>query len=164
MTATDELRALLDERGVEHFDGTETTLWGYEPTSESTGVYRFAADETSGGRMQVRMFNTTPEQAVEATLGRGEVERLQDENERLRSCLSDSAENSKQIMHEAHVQEEEIAELRELVRKVDHYERLGCYECPHSSSCDVGTLYDDGCAMSREIEREMRELGIEVDA
>lgn len=58
----------------------------------------------------------------------------------------------------------ENAKLRELVRKVDHYERLGCYECPHSSSCDVGTLYDDGCAMSREIEREMRELGIEVDA
>lgn len=71
MTATDELRRLLDERGVEHFDGTETTLWGYEPTSESTGAYRFAADETSGGRMQVRMFNITPEQAIEATLGRG---------------------------------------------------------------------------------------------
>lgn len=76
MSATDELRRLLDERGVEHFDGTETTLWGYEPTSESTGVYRFAADETSGGRMQVRMFNLTPEQAVEATLGRGTCEIL----------------------------------------------------------------------------------------
>ena len=59
---------------------------------------------------------------------------------------------------------DESAELRELVRKVDHYERLGCYECPHSSSCDVGTLYDEVCAMSREIEREKRELGIEVDA
>ena len=45
-----------------------------------------------------------------------EVENLQDENERLRSCLSDSAENSKQIMHEAHVQAEENAKLRELVR------------------------------------------------
>lgn len=69
MTATERLRALLDERGVEHYDGTETTLWGYEPTSESAGVYRFAADETSGGRMQVRMFNCTPEQAITATLG-----------------------------------------------------------------------------------------------
>lgn len=76
MTATDELRRLLDERGVEHFDGTETTLWGYEPTSESTGVYRFAADETSGGRMQVRMFNLTPEQAIEATLGKETCEIL----------------------------------------------------------------------------------------
>ena len=71
MTATDELRRMLDERGVEHFDGTETTLWGYEPTGEYTGAYRFAADETSGGRMQVRMFNVTPIQAIEATLGRG---------------------------------------------------------------------------------------------
>ena len=69
MTASDELRRLLDERGVEHYDGTETTLWGYEPTGESTGAYRFAADEMSGGRMQVRMFNITPEQAIKATLG-----------------------------------------------------------------------------------------------
>ena len=68
-SATDELRRMLDERGVEHYDGTETTLWGYEPTSESTGAYRFAADEISGGRMQVRMFNLTPEQAIAATLG-----------------------------------------------------------------------------------------------
>lgn len=72
MTATERLRAMLDERGVEHFDGTETTLWGYEPTGDSTGAYRFAADETSGGCMQVRMFNISPEQAIEATLGRGE--------------------------------------------------------------------------------------------
>lgn len=69
MTATDELRRLLDERGVEHYDGTETTLWGYEPTSENTGAYRIAADEIGGGRMQLRMFNVTPEQAIEATLG-----------------------------------------------------------------------------------------------
>ena len=59
---------------------------------------------------------------------------------------------------------EKNEQLRELVRKVDHYERLGCYDCPYSCRCDVGTLYDEGCAMSREIEREMRDLGIEVDA
>ena len=69
VTATEALRRMLDERGVEHYDGTETTLWGYEPTSESTGAYRIAADEISGGRMQVRMFNVTPTQAIEATLG-----------------------------------------------------------------------------------------------
>ena len=74
MSGTTELRALLDDRGVEHFDGTETTLWGYELTGEGTGAYRFAADETSGGRMQVRMFNVTPEQAIAATLGGGECE------------------------------------------------------------------------------------------
>ena len=60
--------------------------------------------------------------------------------------------------------EAENAKLRELVHKVEHYEQLGCYECPHSSSCEVGTLYDEDCAMSREIEREKRELRIEVDA
>ena len=57
----------------------------------------------------------------------------------------------------------ENAELRELVRNVEHYEKFGCYDCPHCGSCDAGTLYDDeDCSMSREIEREKRELGIEV--
>lgn len=72
MTATEELRRLLDERGVEHYDGTERTLWGYEQTGEDAGIYRFAASEISGGFLQFDMFRITPEQAVEATLGRGE--------------------------------------------------------------------------------------------
>jgi len=71
VTATDELRRLLDERGVEHFDGCESTLWGYEQTSESTGAYRYSADEISGGFVNVWLYRLTPEQAVEATLGRG---------------------------------------------------------------------------------------------
>ena len=71
MNATDELRRLLDERGVEHYDGTERTLWGHEQTGENTGIYRFAASEISGGFLQFDMFRLTPEQAVEATLGRG---------------------------------------------------------------------------------------------
>lgn len=57
----------------------------------------------------------------------------------------------------------ENARLRELVRKVEHYEQLGCHDCPHGGSCDADTLYDERCAMSREIEHEIRELGIEVD-
>ena len=59
---------------------------------------------------------------------------------------------------------DENSELRELVRKVEHYEQFGCRGCPHSGSCGAGTLYDEVCAMSREIEREKRELGIEADA
>ncbi len=59
---------------------------------------------------------------------------------------------------------DENAKLRELVRKVEHFEQFGCHDCPHCGSCDVGTLYDEVCAMSREIEREKRELGIEADA
>ena len=58
----------------------------------------------------------------------------------------------------------ENEKLRELVRNVEHYERFGCQGCPHSGSCGSGTLYDEDCAMSREIERGKRELGIEVDA
>ena len=72
MTATDELRRMLDERGVEHYDGTERTLWGYEQTGEDTGIYRFAASEISGGFLQFNMFRITPAQAIAATLGRGE--------------------------------------------------------------------------------------------
>lgn len=53
--------------------------------------------------------------------------------------------------------------LRELVRNVEHYERFGCQGCPHSGSCGSGTLYDEDCAMSLEIERGKRELGVEVD-
>ena len=77
---------------------------------------------------------------------RAENERLQDENERLRSCLSDSAENSKQIMHEAHVQAEENAKLRELVR--DFY--------PFA----LGRAAKPWLEVRRD---RMRELGIEVD-
>ena len=70
-SATDRLRELLDERGVEHYDGTERTLWGYEQTGEDTGIYRFAASEISGGFLQFDMFRITPEQAIAATLGAG---------------------------------------------------------------------------------------------
>lgn len=69
MSATDELRRLLDERGMEHFDGCENTLWGYEQTSESTGIYRYSADEISGGFVNVWLHHCTPEQAIAATLG-----------------------------------------------------------------------------------------------
>ena len=59
--------------------------------------------------------------------------------------------------------EAENEKLRELVRNVEHYERFGCQGCPHSGSCGSGTLYDEDCAMSLEIERGKRELGVEVD-
>jgi predicted Zn-ribbon and HTH transcriptional regulator len=64
MTATDELRRLLDERGVEHYDGVERTLWGKDASG-----YRFSADELTIGSMSVHMWCDTPEQAIAATLG-----------------------------------------------------------------------------------------------
>lgn len=133
MTATDELRRLLDERGVEcrqteWIDGI-TVKWRGSDGSEYGARNGLSFDGPTGGLV---LYDLTPEQAVEATLGSD----LQAEN----------------------------AKLRELVRKVEHYEQLGCHDCPHGGSCAVDTLYDEGCAMSREIEFEKRKLGIEVDA
>ena len=97
-----------------------------------------------------------------------EVEKLQDENERLRSCLSDSAENSKQIMHEAHVQEEENAKLRELVRELWNcalqYHRFDVYRHDIGvDGCGIDcTANGEGCCACK-LEQRMRELGIEVD-
>lgn len=90
-----------------------------------------------------------------------ENEKLQDENERLRSCLSDSAENSKQIMHEAHVQEEENAKLRELVRVFYHCTTSGvCDECPVNGGGAVHLMPDTICDTMHD---RMRELGFEVE-
>jgi len=61
---TTELRRLLDERGVEHYDGTESTLW----LKDEHG-YRASADELSSGRLSVHIWCDTPEQAIAATLG-----------------------------------------------------------------------------------------------
>lgn len=66
MTATDELRRMLDERGVEHTDAedghTQHTWW-------SDGDHEIGVSN-SGERLAV--YNLTPEQAIAATLGRGE--------------------------------------------------------------------------------------------
>ena len=147
MTATERLRAMLDERGVE---------WDYGITGSTTTKFRVNGIDLTFTPMRDGLVCSTiltPEQAIEATLGLGECERLQDENERLRSCLSDSAENSKQIMHEAHMQAEENAKLRELVRTLYMCSRVRCDQCEyeHENSCNF------------DAEEELRELGIEVD-
>lgn len=74
MTATDELRRLLDERGVEHVDyggkghedevGRPATWWSGEH-GECTAVQR---DDVR--LLTVEVF-LTPAQAIDATLGRG---------------------------------------------------------------------------------------------
>ena len=65
MTATDELRRMLDERGVEHFDNNERTLWG------CGDYYPYSAVENFGGSLNVHThaYDLTPEQAIAATLG-----------------------------------------------------------------------------------------------
>lgn len=69
-TATDRLRALLDERGVEwrervYCKHSVTTFW------HASGV-RWHYRENRFGELRLHADDLTPEQAVEATLGRGE--------------------------------------------------------------------------------------------
>ena len=79
MTATDELRRLLDERGVEYGIDDEsavvTTLW----TTQNGGwaydchYSEFPREKpgTVGAIPELMIFGYSPEQAVTATLGRG---------------------------------------------------------------------------------------------
>ena len=77
MTATDELRRLLDERGVEHEDRDDWgTWWSYNGT-EACYVM------SHGGIFFLNVKSVTPEQAIEATLG-GD---LQAENAKLRELV-----------------------------------------------------------------------------
>lgn len=78
MTATDELRRMLDERGVEHFDGTECTLW----LKDGFG-YRASADEGLSGFIHLHLWCTTPEQAIEATLGCGTCHAANEESDQM---------------------------------------------------------------------------------
>ena len=65
-SATDELRRMLDERGVEHDDLGGKTYW------EDERGMPFIAATIIGDAAHVNVKQTlTPEQAVEATLGRG---------------------------------------------------------------------------------------------
>ena len=65
MTATDELRRLLDERGVEYTVIPEDMYGSREYIKIGSTEIR------TNGLGQVAVFYLTPEQAVEATLGRG---------------------------------------------------------------------------------------------
>ena len=77
MTATDELRRLLDERGVEWRD--DSSIYGTRRTVWTADGVTYVAAEVSG-RLKVSGY-LTPEQAVEATLGRGtcRMTRVEDE-------------------------------------------------------------------------------------
>ena len=75
MSATDELRRMLDERGVEYV-GTPpafTAWWG------DHDLY-WSAMEVYDGELDLgtNMSNASPEQAIAATLGRGECHNVYD--------------------------------------------------------------------------------------
>lgn len=69
MSATDELRRLLDERGVEWMP----SVWSAkDETFYKVGEIGYLATELSSGRMKVCIEGyPTPEQAIAATLGTG---------------------------------------------------------------------------------------------
>lgn len=104
MSATERLRAMLDERGVPWKDyGHENHTWWGEWHAENRA-------SVNGLFLKVEGV-VTPEQAIEATLGRGENEQLRKERDAL-DHLTDvlNATNDSLLA--------ENVKLRELVRRM----------------------------------------------
>ena len=72
MSATDELRRLLDERGVDY----RVSATGY---SIEIGPYTTAYANRSDTTLDVSLLQVTPEQTVEAALGRGTCKQVETE-------------------------------------------------------------------------------------
>lgn len=74
MTATERLRALLDERDEYYKTSGNVTWWG-RPIDARTGtpinVFHNQAQPMGEDRLFVELQLATPEQAIAATLGRG---------------------------------------------------------------------------------------------
>lgn len=64
-SATDELRRLLDERGVEYEGGARSLRW-----RDRNGVM-MQAFPLANGELGMGVWSCTPEQAIAATLGTG---------------------------------------------------------------------------------------------
>ena len=73
-TATERLREMLDERGVEYLDSEDDTTIYY---ADSGYRYTYNVNPDSGWAC-VYGYHLTPEQAVEATLGRETCEVVKD--------------------------------------------------------------------------------------
>ena len=72
MTATDELRRLLDERGVKHEGSERSVRW-----RDRNGVI-MQAFPLASGELGIEVWSCTPEQAIAATLGNEGVARSND--------------------------------------------------------------------------------------
>ena len=74
MTATDELRTRLTEQGIRWWQKRGYTRWKIDT---EYGPTFFSAWQTSHDTLTLSMFNKynlTPQQAIDATLGRGECD------------------------------------------------------------------------------------------
>lgn len=69
MSATDELRRLLDERGVKYYDMQNRGIWF--GISEDGKDHKYEAFEQTDGLIEIDVFDLTPEQAIAATMGNG---------------------------------------------------------------------------------------------
>ena len=83
--ATDELRKLLDERGVKY--ETADSWWTSWDTDGALSIGAVVYCEDLGSGLEIRWHTITPEQAVAATLGRGECE--PDEEGNCSNCGAD---------------------------------------------------------------------------
>lgn len=83
MSATERLRALLDERDEYYQTSGNKTWWG-RPIDRQTGkpinVFHYYAQPMGEDRLFVELQLATPEQAVEATLGRGTCHAIVSDN------------------------------------------------------------------------------------
>lgn len=75
MTATDELRALLDERGVE-WGETDTYRLLVTSWNDASGHSWVFMEHRDGRFSKLTAYHLTPAQAIDATLGRGMCKRL----------------------------------------------------------------------------------------
>ena len=70
-TATDELRAMLDELGVEHKDFFDQTWWEDSDGAAYIAVETRPLDNNNPSTKLMIKRTATPEQAIAATLGSG---------------------------------------------------------------------------------------------
>lgn len=68
MTATDELRKMLDERGVEWMDDSYAQLWCTVWHGQDGKQWRMTENQ-SGMLTELKAWKATPAQAIAATLG-----------------------------------------------------------------------------------------------
>ena len=95
MSATDELRRLLDERGEYYKTSGNRTWWG-RPIDVQTGkpinVFHNQAQPMGEDRLFVELQLATPEQAIAATLGAGtchNASKVMDEHDQARFACSE---------------------------------------------------------------------------
>lgn len=81
MSATDELRRLLDERGMKYSDFTSAIKNGkaiFKTRWKHEGGYAELSEWDSTGSNNLFIQNVDPEQVIAATLGGGECENAND--------------------------------------------------------------------------------------